>query len=771
MRYVVTALVSFLLAGSGVAQEFQDLRDPETAEPIPVGFAVPPTDYERPDRSGGFELIPIQHVAEGSTKLVRTHPNGVLFQNGAYLISGEILHTNPDTAFVEEFDRVTLPAQPADLAIRDNLAFVALRKNRGLLILDITNPLDLQEVGALEGEDLLAIAVEGDFAYVGRGVDGIGVYDISDPSSPTLVHTSDTPGSANGIAVAGTTMYVADGNNANGPDFRIYDISTPESPTLLGEFEAGGFVTYVSVDQFSTSILYLSGDFGLKVLDVSNPALPVEIGSLSLGEETTYEVISGPSDDQVIFVVGLTGIYKVAVPEPSMPLLAQSFTDVEQGLSLAYHHGHNLALLADRFEGLGIHQARILGGNELPQIGFYENAGFSNKVFFDGDELYVTDLSGRLRILDVSDVFAGVQEIARIAVPPNTQEVHVESGVAYVTNSFLGVTRLTILDVADPTNPQIIGEWDNAHPAFGLDVVGSTLYLANGFSGLVALDVSNPANVQELGSFPMGSNTVDVVVDSARAVAYAVNFGTGMYSIDVSDPANMQELDAETDWGFLNAITFEPDFCCPSYGIVYVADASNGIRRVKVWDPTNIEHHYFEPVETEAKDVASVVGFYGDVFLSTGYAADDFFGLTSEKSFFESADRGIGITGTNGLLQQGRPALFALASGETGVYLFEGPLLASDEAPPAAAPIRLSSSHPNPASDGSTLRYTLSAAKLVRLEAYDLLGRRVATLVDGLQTAGPHEVTFYTNDLPSGVYILRLTARDQVATTKVSVIH
>jgi len=84
MRYVVTALASFLFASSGLAQEFQDLRDPETAEPVPVGFAAPPTDYERPDRSGGFELIPIQHVAEGSTKLVRTHPNGVLFLNGAY---------------------------------------------------------------------------------------------------------------------------------------------------------------------------------------------------------------------------------------------------------------------------------------------------------------------------------------------------------------------------------------------------------------------------------------------------------------------------------------------------------------------------------------------------------------------------------------------------------------------------------------------------------------------------------------------------------------
>ncbi|MDX1439501.1 MAG: hypothetical protein R3284_06315, partial [Rubricoccaceae bacterium] len=194
-------LVLVLSPGNANAQSFQDALDPETAEPIPAGFTAPPADYHRPERNGGFELTPIQHVAEGSTKLVRTHPNGILFQNGAYLVSGEISHINPDTAFVLEFDRVTLPAQPADMAIQNDLAYVALRKDRGLLILDISNPVDVAEAGSLEGEDLLAVAVQGDYAFVGRGTDGIGVYDVSNPASPSLVHTSNTPGSANGIAV------------------------------------------------------------------------------------------------------------------------------------------------------------------------------------------------------------------------------------------------------------------------------------------------------------------------------------------------------------------------------------------------------------------------------------------------------------------------------------------------------------------------------------------------------------------------------------------
>jgi len=45
----------------------------------------------------------------------------------------------------------------------------------------------------------------------------------------------------------------------------------------------------------------------------------------------------------------------------------------------------------------------------------------------------------------------------------------------------------------------------------------------------------------------------------------------------------------------------------------------------------------------------------------------------------------------------------------------------------------------------------------VRLTVYDLLGRRVAMLVDGSLSAGKHEVRFDATNLPSGNYIYRLS--------------
>ena len=76
---------------------------------------------------------------------------------------------------------------------------------------------------------------------------------------------------------------------------------------------------------------------------------------------------------------------------------------------------------------------------------------------------------------------------------------------------------------------------------------------------------------------------------------------------------------------------------------------------------------------------------------------------------------------------------------------------------------RLTGSYPNPFNAATTLTYALDRAGPVRLEVYDILGRRVAIMVDGWQEAGSHEAVWDGNDggghaVPSGMYLARLTA-------------
>ncbi len=78
----------------------------------------------------------------------------------------------------------------------------------------------------------------------------------------------------------------------------------------------------------------------------------------------------------------------------------------------------------------------------------------------------------------------------------------------------------------------------------------------------------------------------------------------------------------------------------------------------------------------------------------------------------------------------------------------------------------LNQNYPNPFNPTTTISYQLPASGDVRLEVFDMLGRSVSLLVDGVVNAGTHTVEFNAANLPSGVYLYRLHAGEKVSTKK-----
>jgi alpha-glucosidase (family GH31 glycosyl hydrolase) len=70
----------------------------------------------------------------------------------------------------------------------------------------------------------------------------------------------------------------------------------------------------------------------------------------------------------------------------------------------------------------------------------------------------------------------------------------------------------------------------------------------------------------------------------------------------------------------------------------------------------------------------------------------------------------------------------------------------------------LAPNYPNPFNASTALRFRLDRSGPVKLVVYDLLGRDVATLVDGPMDAGPQEIRWEAGGAPSGMYIVRLSA-------------
>jgi hypothetical protein len=78
----------------------------------------------------------------------------------------------------------------------------------------------------------------------------------------------------------------------------------------------------------------------------------------------------------------------------------------------------------------------------------------------------------------------------------------------------------------------------------------------------------------------------------------------------------------------------------------------------------------------------------------------------------------------------------------------------------------LSQNYPNPFNPTTTISYILPSATRTSLVITDLLGRKVATLVDGEKSAGVHIMTWNATGLPSGVYFLQMRAGEFVETRK-----
>ncbi len=80
--------------------------------------------------------------------------------------------------------------------------------------------------------------------------------------------------------------------------------------------------------------------------------------------------------------------------------------------------------------------------------------------------------------------------------------------------------------------------------------------------------------------------------------------------------------------------------------------------------------------------------------------------------------------------------------------------------------IELLQNYPNPFNASTTIEFTLPEESEVELVVYDLLGRKVATLIEGTKPAGIHSIIWDAEDVQSGVYFARLESKDKVRNMK-----
>ena len=285
-----------------------------------------------------------------------------------------------------------------DVAVANGYSYVLDQAADLLRIYQTVNPARPVEVGTypLAGKH---IVVQGDNAYVGG--DSLRILDVSDPAAPVEVGSLDGPTAD--FDVAGQYAYLG------GDTLRIVDVSNPAAPQVVGSGD------------WDVRVVRVDGDYAYtigRIIDVSNPELPIEAAEYSLPFKNKYSDHLDVADGYLY----VTGVYAyppapgplgsiLDVSDPENPLLLGS-DDMLGGLriavagGMAYISGEGRSRYQKSFNMIDVldsespHKVAAL---DLPaHCPFcYGPFGLPDNVdlFADDAEVYVADGHGGLFIL------------------------------------------------------------------------------------------------------------------------------------------------------------------------------------------------------------------------------------------------------------------------------------------------------------------------------------------------------------------------------------
>lgn len=461
-----------------------------------------------------------------------------------------------------------------DVAVQGNYAYVAAG-SEGLRIVDISKPDQLVDLGAYEAPDaVVGVSIVGDYAYVAAGEAGLRVVDISNPVVPLEVGFYETTEIAQKVSVVDNRAYIIWDECWGIPcssKLGIVDISTPTHPLERGSYPIpshiegmaiednyaylisgiGGFPRNLDIVDLSNPVsprsvaihelpsdshdivvakgyAYLANsDKGLRVIDVSNPTVPIDLGTYETSKTAGYAVGVFLKEDQV-YLTSFSGLSIFDISKPDRPLnlgFYKTFALIE-GLVVR----NNLAYLAVSSDGF---QVVDLSHPTTPiQVGEYGARGFAQAVAIAGNYAYLADKDRGLRVIDVSNPTAPT-EIAVYKQRGGAWDVKVKGDYVYVLFDNCEVSYsyrhsskcdpgLSVLDISTPTAPVEIALYDlpeGEDKWEKMKILGDNLYINDRTNRLHVLDISNPATLVE--TITSGEQIRDFVI--ANSYLYTIS--------------------------------------------------------------------------------------------------------------------------------------------------------------------------------------------------------------------------------------------------------
>lgn len=237
-----------------------------------------------------------------------------------------------------------------EVFVNSNYAYIANTLD-GVKIIDVSDPSSPALKGSYdpssdEYESVLGVYISGDYAYLADWYHGLHIINISNPASPVFSGLYDTPGQGIKVDVKGNYAYVADGYGG----LQIINVSNPFSPIPAGTYISSNhpFVSSVFVrDNYAYMIDSDLYSYYLRIIDVSNPSVPILIGSCGL--PGTYGDVFICGDYAYVTSIN-KGLQIINISTLSSPVIEGSYQTNGEGYGLYVRD--NYAYIADDLKGL-----------------------------------------------------------------------------------------------------------------------------------------------------------------------------------------------------------------------------------------------------------------------------------------------------------------------------------------------------------------------------------------------------------------------------------
>lgn len=314
----------------------------------------------------------------------------------------------------------------------------------------------------------------------------------------------------------------------SGDRLQIWNVQTHNNPYFLGS---------LTIDFYYSDRIVVSGQYayvtqgsgGLRIIDVSDSAAPVQVGqyeTLHVTWDTIYE------GDRAYLAHDTDGVFTLDMTDLSRPELIHAW--------------------------------------EMP--------GVARHLAGEDERLYAAALNGGLRIASLADPSAPAELGAYEDI--SAWRVEVADNLAYVIHSVANQPDfLRVLDASDPAGVLLLGELELPSIIWDLEKVGDIIYVGAGDDGIRIIDVSDPHAPVEVDQV-YRSNVHELVARNGLLyVTCFDSFDGGLYIFDISDPAAPLQL------SWLNETGVAPGHISLAGDYAYIGDFEY-LHCILISDPT-----------------------------------------------------------------------------------------------------------------------------------------------------------------------------------------